>query len=157
MWPQPTTWLVAIYFPNSPRKDTCGQSGENLSSTHCHALRGERRWARGGGSLSSSYVDVVGAVGDGPIPSGGPVSRSEGGVNPRDSPPRQAGDEAIHQYGTEFELHANSASQNFLSSESSEQDSDTRHRCRVKANLAKWLVGKKKYGPSTGAGGTAVT
>ena len=114
----------------------------------------------GGGSPSSSNVDVVGAVGDGPTPSGDPVSKSEGGVNPRDSPSRHAtppGDKATHQDGTEFELHANSGTQSFLSSESSEQDSDTRHRCRVKANLAKRLAGKKKDGPSTGAGETAVT
>ena len=114
----------------------------------------------GGGSPSSSNVDVVGAVGDRPTPSGGPVSKSEGGVYPRNSPSRHAtppGDEATHQDGTEFELHANSAAQSFLSSESSDQDSDARHRCRVKANLAKRLAGKKKDGPSTGAGGTAVT
>ena len=114
----------------------------------------------GGGSPSSSIVDVVGAVVDGPTPSGGPVSKSEGGVYPRDSPSRHTtppGDEAMHQDGTEFELHANSAAQSFLSSESSEQDSDTRHRCRVKAKLAKRLAGKKEDDPSTGAGGTAVT
>ena len=108
----------------------------------------------GGGSPTTSFVDVVGAVGDGLTPVGGPVSKSAG-VNPRGSPARPVppGDDTLHQQtGTEFELHANSANQGFLSSESSEVDSDARHRRRVKTNLQKRLGSRKTDTPNTGTG-----
>ena len=77
------------------------------------------------------------------------------GVNTRGSS-SPSGDDGLHQHATEFELHANSSCQSFLSFESRECDSDAWQKCRVRANLSKRLESKELDTPNAGAGDAAV-
>ena len=160
MWPQPIAWLVAIMFSEFAEERHVWPERRKLEFTYCHVLRGEHSWERGwrfafilqcrcgwcswGRAYTFRWPRFQ--VRRRSKSTRFSLSRCSA-LRGRGSAPGWHGIWATcQQCRSEFsELWDN------------EQDLDAWHRCRVKANLPEPLAGKKKDGPRTGAGGTALT